>query len=160
MFHLAPHSTPNTSTSSLSPTSHVLLSSSSPNPDLLSTHPFYPLRRSTAGWFFFGIPLLHTSSNKMQTALLVIMLLYKGGAESLRRASRRRRRSSWQPAVRAAEKELAWHPRRCSKLGSASFEASWRRLFSAYTPKRRKKSALRSMLLTSLSRTAGKTLTS
>ena len=117
MFHLAPHSTPNTSTSSLSPTSHVLLSSSSPNPDLLSTHPFYPLRRSTAGWFFFGIPLLHTSSNKMQTALLVIMLLYKGGAESLRRASRRRRRSSWQPAVRAAEKELAWHPRRCSKLG-------------------------------------------
>ena len=40
MFHLAPHSTMNTSTSSLSPTSPVLLSSSSPNPDLLSTHPF------------------------------------------------------------------------------------------------------------------------
>ena len=35
MFHLL-----NTSTSSLSPTSLVLLSSSSPNPDLLSTHPF------------------------------------------------------------------------------------------------------------------------
>ena len=40
MFHLAPHSTLNTSTSSLSPTSPVLLSSSSPKPDLLSTHPF------------------------------------------------------------------------------------------------------------------------
>ena len=40
MFHLAPHSTLNTSTSSLSPTSLVLLSSSSPNPDLFSTHPF------------------------------------------------------------------------------------------------------------------------
>ena len=40
MFHLAPHNTLNTSTSSLSPTSPVLLSSASPNPDLLSTHPF------------------------------------------------------------------------------------------------------------------------
>ena len=38
MFHLAPRSILNTSTSSLSPTSPVLLSSSSPNPDLLSTH--------------------------------------------------------------------------------------------------------------------------
>ena len=35
-----PHSTLNTSTSSLPPTSPVLLSSSTPNPDLLSTHPF------------------------------------------------------------------------------------------------------------------------
>ena len=40
MFHLAPCSTLNTSTSSLSPISLVLLSSSSPNPDVLSTHPF------------------------------------------------------------------------------------------------------------------------
>ena len=40
MFHLAPHSTLNTSTSSLSSTSPVLLSCSSPNPDLLSPHPF------------------------------------------------------------------------------------------------------------------------
>ena len=40
MFHLAPHNTLNTSINSLSPTSPVLLSSSSPNPDLLSTHPF------------------------------------------------------------------------------------------------------------------------
>ena len=40
MFHFTPHSTLNTSTSSLSLISHVLLSSSSPNPDLLSTHPF------------------------------------------------------------------------------------------------------------------------
>ena len=40
MFHLAPHSTLNTSTSSLSPTSPVLMSSSSANPDLLSTNPF------------------------------------------------------------------------------------------------------------------------
>ena len=40
MFHLAPHNTLNTSTSSLSPSSPVLLSSSSLNPDLLSTHPF------------------------------------------------------------------------------------------------------------------------
>ena len=39
MFHLAPHGTLNTSTSSLPRTSPVLLSSSSPNPDLLSTHP-------------------------------------------------------------------------------------------------------------------------
>ena len=39
MFHLAPLSTLNTSTSSLSPASPVLLSSSFPNPDLLSTHP-------------------------------------------------------------------------------------------------------------------------
>ena len=39
MFHLAPHSTLNTSTSSLPPSSLVLLSSSSPNPDLLSTCP-------------------------------------------------------------------------------------------------------------------------
>ena len=39
MFHFAPRSTMNTSTSSLSPTSPVLLSSSSPNPDLLSTYP-------------------------------------------------------------------------------------------------------------------------
>ena len=39
MFHFAPHSTLNTSTSSLSPTSLVLQSSSSPNPDLLSTYP-------------------------------------------------------------------------------------------------------------------------
>ena len=38
MFHLAPHSTLNTSTVSLSSTSIVLLSASSP--DLLSTHPF------------------------------------------------------------------------------------------------------------------------
>ena len=42
MFHLALHSTLNTSTSSLSlsPTSPVLRSSSSPNPDLWSKHPF------------------------------------------------------------------------------------------------------------------------
>ena len=40
-----------------SPTSPVLLSSTSPNPDLLSTHPL--TRRSTAGWHFNGIPLLH-----------------------------------------------------------------------------------------------------
>ena len=40
MFHFALHGTLNTSTSSLPPTSLVLLSSSSPNPDLLSTHPF------------------------------------------------------------------------------------------------------------------------
>ena len=40
MFHLAPHRTLNTSTSSLSPTSPVLHSSTSPTPDLLSTHPF------------------------------------------------------------------------------------------------------------------------
>ena len=39
MFHHALHSTPNTSRSSLSPTSPVLLSSSPPNPDLLSTYP-------------------------------------------------------------------------------------------------------------------------
>ena len=42
MFHLAPHSTLNTILSlslSLSSTSPVLLSSSSPNPDLLSAHP-------------------------------------------------------------------------------------------------------------------------
>ena len=39
MFHLAPHSTLNTSTSSLSTTSPVLLSSSSPSPDLLFTYP-------------------------------------------------------------------------------------------------------------------------
>ena len=39
MFHLAPHITLNTSTSSLSPASPVLLSSSSPNPDPLSTYP-------------------------------------------------------------------------------------------------------------------------
>ena len=40
MFHLAPHSTLNTSTSSLSRTSPVLHSSTSPTPGLLSTHPF------------------------------------------------------------------------------------------------------------------------
>ena len=40
MFHLARHSTLNTSTSSLSRTSLVLHSSTSPTPDLLSTHPF------------------------------------------------------------------------------------------------------------------------
>ena len=40
MFHLALDRTLNTSTSALSPTSPVLLSSFSPNPDLLSTHPF------------------------------------------------------------------------------------------------------------------------
>ena len=46
MFHLAPHNTLNTSTSSLSPTSPVLPSSSSPNPDLLSTYSLInPLRR-------------------------------------------------------------------------------------------------------------------
>ena len=39
MFYFAPHSTLNTSTSSLSPAYPVLLSSSSPNPDLLSTYP-------------------------------------------------------------------------------------------------------------------------
>ena len=39
LIHFAPLSTLNTSTSSLSPTSLVLLSSSSPNPDLLSTYP-------------------------------------------------------------------------------------------------------------------------
>ena len=39
MFHLAPHSTLNTSTSSLPSTSPVLLSSYSANPDLLSTCP-------------------------------------------------------------------------------------------------------------------------
>ena len=40
MLHLAPHKTLNTSTSSLLTTSPVLHSSSSPTPDLLSTHPF------------------------------------------------------------------------------------------------------------------------
>ena len=40
MFHLAPHSTLNSRRSSLSPSFPVSLSSSSPNPDLLSTHPF------------------------------------------------------------------------------------------------------------------------
>ena len=40
IFHLAPHSTLNTSTNSLSPSSPVLLSSSSPKPYLLSTHQF------------------------------------------------------------------------------------------------------------------------
>ena len=40
MFHFAPHSTLNTSTSSLSPTSPVLHSSTSPTPDLFSEHPF------------------------------------------------------------------------------------------------------------------------
>ena len=40
MRRLAPHSKLNTSTSSLSPASPVFLSSSSPNPDLLSAHPF------------------------------------------------------------------------------------------------------------------------
>ena len=40
MFHLAPHSTLNTSASTLSLTSPVLHSSASPTPDLLSTHPF------------------------------------------------------------------------------------------------------------------------
>ena len=55
MFHLAPHSTLNTSTSSFSPTSPVLLSSSSPKPDLLSTHPFIhcedPLQDGTSTEF-------------------------------------------------------------------------------------------------------------
>ena len=41
MFHFAPHSTLNTSTSSLPSTSLVLLSPSSPNPDLLSTYPIF-----------------------------------------------------------------------------------------------------------------------
>ena len=40
MFRLAPYSTLNTSTSSLLVASPVLHSSSSPTPDLLSTHPF------------------------------------------------------------------------------------------------------------------------
>ena len=40
MFHFASHSTLNTSTNSLSLTSLMLLSSSSPKTDLLSTHPF------------------------------------------------------------------------------------------------------------------------
>ena len=39
MFHLALHCTSNTSTSSLTPTCPVLLSSSTPNPDLLSPTP-------------------------------------------------------------------------------------------------------------------------
>ena len=56
MFHPTPHSTLNTSTSSLSPISHVLLSSSSPNPDLLSTHPFIrcedPRQDGTSAEFF------------------------------------------------------------------------------------------------------------
>ena len=41
MFHVAQHSTLNNSTSSLPLTSPVLLSSSSPNPDQLSTHPLF-----------------------------------------------------------------------------------------------------------------------
>ena len=41
MFHLAPHRTLNTRPRSLLPASPMLLSSSSPNPDLLSTHPFF-----------------------------------------------------------------------------------------------------------------------
>ena len=40
MDHFAPHLTRNTCTSSLSPTSPVLLSSSTPNPDLLPPTPF------------------------------------------------------------------------------------------------------------------------
>ena len=61
MFHLAFHRTLNTSTSSLSLTSPVLVSSTSPNPNLLSTHPFYPLWRSTTGWYLYGIPFLHSN---------------------------------------------------------------------------------------------------
>ena len=56
MFHLAPHSTLNTSTSSLSPTSPVLLSSSSPNPDLLSTHPYFHCEHPRQDGHFYGIP--------------------------------------------------------------------------------------------------------
>ena len=40
MFHLAPHRALNPCASSSSPTSLMLMSSSSPNPDLLCTHPF------------------------------------------------------------------------------------------------------------------------
>ena len=55
MFRFAPHSALNTSTSSfslsLSPTSPVLLSSSSQNPDFLSTHPFIQRRDGTSTEF-------------------------------------------------------------------------------------------------------------
>ena len=56
MFHLAPHCTLNISTSSLSPTSPLLLSSSSPNPDLLSR------LCSTKANFYLGQVLLRPSS--------------------------------------------------------------------------------------------------
>ena len=59
MFHLAPHSTTNTSTSSLSTTSPVfavvLFSESRP----VVHASICPLWRSTAGWYIYGIPLLH-----------------------------------------------------------------------------------------------------
>ena len=60
MFHFAPHSTLNSSTSSLSPTSPALLSSSSPNPDLLSTHPYFHCEHPRQDGHFYGIPLFHS----------------------------------------------------------------------------------------------------
>ena len=58
MFHLAPHSTLNIGTSSLSPTSPELLSSSYPNPDLLSAHAIVhcedPRRDGTSTEFHFS----------------------------------------------------------------------------------------------------------
>ena len=56
MFRFALHSTLNASTCSLSPTSLVLHSSTSPTPDLLVHASIHPLQRSTAGWHFYGIP--------------------------------------------------------------------------------------------------------
>ena len=65
MFLLAPHSTLNTSTSSLPPTSPVFLSSSSPKPDLLSTDPLIhcedPRRVGTSTEF-------HSSTQKSRPA--------------------------------------------------------------------------------------------
>ena len=52
MFHLAPHCILNTSTSSLSPASLVLLSSSTPNPGLLSPIPLFH-GRSSVPWNIF-----------------------------------------------------------------------------------------------------------
>ena len=42
----------------------MILSSSFPNPDWLSTHPFFPCEESTAGWYFYEIPLLHKTCDE------------------------------------------------------------------------------------------------
>ena len=60
MFPLAPHSTLNTSTSSLSPSLScaTVVLFSKPRPVVHAA--IYPLWRSTAGWYLYWIPLLYS----------------------------------------------------------------------------------------------------
>ena len=117
MFHLAPHNTLNTSTSSLSPTSPVLLSSASPDPDLLSTHPFIhcedPRQDGTSAEFHSSTVSLSIPSQP-QYALFETFISY--GESCLTMIDLRRLSNNHQRFVLARHPEKKKFACKCQKI--------------------------------------------